>query len=113
MASQTFKSLLSSWQEHNRQCDELTDTQVRLSKHDLVKLEALAETFHLDTQTVIASLLHQAIFEIEEKMPYVQGSKVIRIEEGEEIFEDIGPTPRYLAAQKDISRKHNGNGEPE
>ena len=33
-------------------------------------------------------------------MPYIQGSKVIRIEDGEEIYEDAGPMPRYLAAQK-------------
>ena len=35
-------------------------------------------------------------------MPYVQGDKVIRLEEGDEVYEDIGPLPRYLDAQKKV-----------
>jgi len=51
---------------------------------------------------VVATLIHEALNELEAKMPYVQGNKVIRIEDGEEIYEDAGPMPRYMAEQRKL-----------
>jgi hypothetical protein len=37
-------------------------------------------------------------------MPYVKGSEVIRVEEGEEIYADAGKTPAFVKAEQAISR---------
>ena len=37
-------------------------------------------------------------------MPYVKGSEVIRIEEGEEIYADAGKTPAFIEAEQAISK---------
>lgn len=102
MNSHSFKSLLAQWQSQTTFSQQRVSCQVEIPQHDLQKLEALAETFQLERNEVVASLLHLAILEIEEKMPYIPGSKVIRVEEGEEIYEDQGPMPRYLAAQQKL-----------
>ena len=44
-----------------------------------------------------AELLHTVLLEVEEKMPYKPGTKIIRMEEGDPVYEDIGPMPRYIA----------------
>ena len=41
-------------------------------------------------------------------MPYVKGSEVIRVEEGEEIFADAGKTPAYVEAEQAISKTLRG-----
>jgi len=105
MNSHSFKTLLDRWQLHRQAQQEHSECQVRLPTTDLIKLEALAETFQLERDQILASLLHQAIIEVEEKMPYIPGPNVIRVEEGEEIYEDIGPMPQYLAAQKKAQRE--------
>ena len=70
-----------------------------LNEEDLIKVEALAELYKLPKEELVATLLHTVLLEIEQKMPYKAGTKVIRIEEGDPIYEDIGPMPRYLAIQ--------------
>ena len=47
--------------------------------------------------------MHQALNTLEEQMPYIAGDKVIRVEEGEEVYEDVGPMPRYLAAKRSLA----------
>ena len=37
-------------------------------------------------------------------MPYVKGSEVIRIEEGEEIYADAGKTPAFVKAEQAFFR---------
>jgi len=103
MNSQSFKALLAQWQRQTTFNQKRTSCQIDIPQHDLQKLEALAETFQLERNEVVTSLLHLAILEVEEKMPYIPGSKVIRVEEGEEIYEDLGPMPRYLAAQQKLT----------
>ncbi|MGE8454393.1 MAG: pilin assembly protein, partial [Pseudomonadales bacterium] len=48
-------------------------------------------------------LVAAALEELEASFPYVQGRQVIATdEEGDPLFEDIGPTPRFLS----LSRRH-------
>ncbi len=37
-------------------------------------------------------------------MPYVPGTTVIRVEDGDEVYEDVGPLPRYLNTQKQLRK---------
>ena len=59
----------------------------------------------VNLQEVIKELLVSglALEGIETSLPYQKGTKVIATDEqGDPIYEDIGPTPRFLA----LSRKH-------
>ena len=71
-----------------------------IDQEDIVRLEALAEVYGLSVNEVGAALLGNVLKEVEAKLPYVPGTNVIRVEDDEPIYEDIGPTPRYLEAKK-------------
>jgi hypothetical protein len=49
--------------------------------------------------------------ELESAMPYVRGKKVVTTDElGDPIYEDVGPTPRYLSlTEKHMSALRNRN----
>jgi hypothetical protein len=52
---------------------------------------------------IITDLLSVALDMVEIAFPYEQGARVITEDElGDPIYEDVGPTPRFLA----ISKKH-------
>nr|WP_067298618.1 hypothetical protein [Marinobacterium profundum] len=85
----------------------LTDLNVTLAREDLVRIEAMASAFGLTREEVCTSLLHTILMEVEEKMPYRPGSKIIRMEDGDPIYEDIGPMPRYLDAKRKIEKAHD------
>ena len=102
MGNESLSKLLDEWEGRARKINGRTDETISIYKCDSVKLEALARMYKLPKEDVVATLLHEALNELEAKMPYVPGSKVIRIEDGEEIYEDAGPMPRYLAEQKKL-----------
>jgi len=103
MASSAFNNLLQSWEKHSREANGKVSLEMQVYKSDAIKIEALAKMYQLSADEVLCSLLHQAINEVESHMPYVPGQKVIRVEEGEEIYEDIGPMPAYLAEQRKLA----------
>ena len=102
MGKQSLSKLLDQWENRARQVNSRQQETLSIYKGDAVKLEALAHMYKLSKDDVVATLLHEALNELEAKMPYVQGNKVIRIEDGEEVYEDTGPMPRYLAEQEKL-----------
>lgn len=108
MSLSSFNALLESWDKHAEQQQGKVRQEISLFAEDRIKLKALAEVYQLPLDDVVASLIHLALFEIEEKMPYVAGSRVIRIEEGANIYEDVGPMAKYLEAQKRIKGSEPG-----
>ncbi|MHB1676486.1 MAG: type 1 pili tip component [Sulfuriferula sp.] len=84
--------------------DHLTakEYRIRLPLHDAAKIAALKDMYPLrSTAEIIAELLTAALNELERAMPYVQGNKVIaRDEQGDAIFEDVGPTSRFNILSK-------------
>ena len=55
------------------------------------------------TQAIIEDLIGAALGELESSFPYVPGDKVVATDElGDPLYEDVGPTPKYLA----LSKKH-------
>ncbi|WP_415888892.1 hypothetical protein ACMXYV_12955 [Neptuniibacter sp. SY11_33] len=102
MGNESLSKLLDEWEGRARKVNGRKQEQLSIYKSDSVKLEALASMYKLSKDDVVATLIHEALNELEAKMPYIQGSKVIRIEDGEEIYEDAGPMPRYLAEQKKV-----------
>ncbi|MBQ0713128.1 MAG: type 1 pili tip component [Porticoccus sp.] len=102
---QGFSQLLGSWEKRSTDNADLIATTIAIHEPDQIKLQALAELYQLPEGEITGHLLRHALKALETEMPYIPGSKVIRIEEGDEIYEDIGPLPRYLEAQKQLRNK--------
>jgi hypothetical protein len=78
--------------------------RVRLTVHDAARIGALAEMYPgRSVEDIITDLLAAALADLEGSLPYVQGPRIIAEDErGDPIYEDIGPTPRYV----ELTRKH-------
>ncbi|CAA0078516.1 Uncharacterised protein [BD1-7 clade bacterium] len=100
MSNAHITNLLAGWE--NQLADKCIEhlTEVPIAKGDSVKIDALAETYHLSRQQIIAHLLHSALLQVEESIPYVEGNKIIRVEEGDPLYEDVGKMPNYLAIKR-------------
>ena len=100
----SFRSLLDNWQQKKPPVLTATEVPVRLTVDDAARLQALADLFPGQTrESIITDLLAVALRELEAAMPYVRGSKVISTDEqGDPIYEDAGPTPRF----NELTRKY-------
>lgn len=98
------QQLLRLWEDTAN--GELTSEHyvVRLPKEDAARLRALAELYpRRSIEELITDLLSASLEEVESSLPYVRGNKVVGVDElGDPLYEDIGPTPRYLT----LTRKH-------
>ena len=99
-----IKELLKKWEETSGMRMTAHEYGVRLPVHDAARVEALAEMYPRKSETeIITELLSVALDAVEASFPYVQGHKVIAEDElGDPVYEDIGPTPRFLA----LTKKH-------
>ncbi|TQV84101.1 pilin assembly protein [Exilibacterium tricleocarpae] len=91
---------------------QLTETvyTLRLPVEDAAKLEALSEMYpKRSREHLLTDLLSAALDDLEKSLPYIKGSRVIAEDElGDPMFEDIGPTPRFLTlAKKHLQRLQN------
>lgn len=108
------RDLLSVWDETAG--GELTVEQfaVHLPVEDAARLRALAEMYPRRTlEEITTDLLSAALNEVEASLPYVRGSAVIATdEEGDPIYEDVGPTPRFLTLTRKYLERYrpSGNG---
>jgi hypothetical protein len=100
----SFKKLLDSWRESAAAPRTATEYAVRLPVDDAAQLQALVEMFPGRTpEQLITDLLGVALQGIAAAMPYVAGQKVISTDEqGDPVYEDIGPTPRFM----DLARRN-------
>lgn len=100
----SFKELLESWRAGAAAPRTAKAYAVRLPLDDAARLGALAEMFPGRTsEQLITELLGAALKEVAAAMPYVAGRKVISTDEqGDPVFEDVGPTPRFM----ELTRKH-------
>ncbi|MGX5793371.1 hypothetical protein ACWHY4_06225 [Pseudomonas sp. E2-15] len=99
----SFAELLKNWERHSTEAANRTEISITLSTHDWVKIQAFAQAYGLDEGAVTEGLLHTAIKEAEQAIPYVKGTKVIRVEEGEEVYADAGKTPAYIEAEQKLA----------
>jgi hypothetical protein len=104
MSNVSFKELLESWREHAAAPRTAGTWAVRLPLHDAARLAALADMFPgRSPEQLITELLGKALKELVAAMPYVAGKQVISTDEqGDPLYEDIGPTPRFMA----LARRH-------
>jgi hypothetical protein len=100
----TFRTLLDNWQQKGQPLLAVDEYRVQLPVDDAARIQALAEMYPgRSREEIITDLLGVALKELEAAMPYVRGSKVIsRDEQGDPVYEDAGPTPRF----NELVRRH-------
>lgn len=99
-----FKTMLNNWESKSQEASERVEFTLTMDKHDLVKIKAFAEAYGLEEATITEGLIHSAIKETEQAMPYVKGLDVIRVEDGDEVYADAGKTPAYIEAEQRLSK---------
>jgi hypothetical protein len=99
-----FKELLESWRTSAAAPRSARSWSVHLPVEDAARLEALAELFPGRTpEQLVTELLAVALREVAAAMPYVAGERVISTDEqGDPVYEDVGPTPRFM----ELTRRH-------
>lgn len=107
------RELLSLWEETSSGALTTDCYEVRLPIKDAARLNALTELFpRRNIEELITDLLSASLDEMESVMPYRQGSKIVATDEqGDPLYEDVGPTPRYLSlTEKHLNRyRHQEN----
>lgn len=105
------KELLEKWEKNGGTKLTAKEYCVRLPLHDAARVAALADMYPLKTEgDIITELLSMALDAVQASLPYRQGDKVIAEDEmGDPIYEDVGPTPRFLA----LSKQHTARLEAE
>lgn len=105
-----LKQLVEHWENHAQ--GHVTDEtyEVHLSIEDAAKLDALVEMYpKRSKEQLIRELLSAAFCQLEASFPYIQGSTVVATDEmGDAIYEDVGPTPRYLALTRKFLAERTG-----
>ena len=106
-----LKQLVECWENHANGHLTKETYQVRLAVEDVAKLEALAEMYpKRSKEQIISELLSASLGQLEASFPYIQGTKVVATDElGDAIYEDVGPTPRYLSLAKKYLAQHKAN----
>jgi hypothetical protein len=109
----SFKSLLESWRESAAAPRTAKSYAVRLPVDDAARLAALADMFPGRTpEQIITELLAVALRELATAMPYVAGKRVIsNDEQGDPLYEDVGPTPRFMALAREHGRRLEAAGQ--
>ena len=100
----SFKELLESWRTGAAAPRTVRTYAVRLPLDDAARLGALADMFPGRTpEQLITELLGVALKDLAAVMPYVPGTRVISSDEqGDPVYEDTGPTPRFM----ELTRQH-------
>lgn len=94
--------ILERWARESHQQAQQCITELALSPLTVAQLRALEEMYPGHSLGYIADdLLHTALVELEKALPYQAGKHVLREDEfGDPIYEDVGPTPRFLELVK-------------
>jgi hypothetical protein len=106
-----IRNLLNQWDKQAEHYQDLKEYTLRLPRYELAKIYALKEMYPGKEETeLLADLLVSALHALEEAFPYTPGDRIVAEDEnGDPIYEDIGPTPRFLA----LTRKYAAELEAE
>jgi len=99
-----IKALAECWEQQAKATLTADEYSFRLPLEDAAKINALTEMYPKRTKSeILGELLSAALDELETSFPYISGNKIIAKDEMDDpLFEDIGPTPKFI----DLSKKH-------
>ena len=96
MTDDYFSALLQKLERNATERAGQHRVTLPIHHEDLFRLQALCEVYAVSLDELGPALFQTLLQEIEARMPYRPGPRVIREEDGDPVYEDIGPTPRYL-----------------
>lgn len=99
-----IRDLVTHWDKHAKGRLTRDAYYVKLADSHHEELSRLAALYPMKSpQDLMRDLISAALDELETSFPYVEGDKVVAYDEdGFEIYEDVGMTPRFVA----LSQKH-------
>ena len=109
------QELLRLWEKTASGQLTLEEYRICLPIEDAAKLQALADIYPRRTITeIITDLISAALTEVESSLPYIRGDNIVaRDEMGDPLYEDVGPTPKYLSlTQKHLTEYMQTHKEP-
>jgi hypothetical protein len=97
-----IRELARHWEHNAKGRLSPTGHILHLDVESAARLAALAEMYpKRRAEELLGELLGAALEELEASFPYIKGQQVIATdEEGDPLYEDIGPTPRFLALSR-------------
>ena len=97
-----IRELAQHWEENAKGRLTKNAYAVHLDLEAAARLAAIAEMYpKRQPEELLAELIGAALEELEASFPYVQGQTVISTdEEGDPLYEDVGPTPRFLTLSR-------------
>ncbi len=97
-----IRDLPQHWEETAKGQLTKTEYAIHLDVEAAARLAALAEMYpKRHAEELLGELIGAALEELEASFPYVQGQQVIATdEEGDPLYEDVGPTPRFLTLSR-------------
>jgi len=108
MPNRSVEQLISKIKSRGDELSARETINLSINADDLVRIKALSELYKLPIEELSAYLMSEILQQIESKIPYIAGSNVIRVEDGEPIYEDIGDTPAYLELKRKIEMALKG-----
>ena len=110
-----IRELAKHWEENAK--GRLTRGQynINLDLESAARLAALSEMYpKRNVEELLAELVAASLEELEASLPYVKGNQVVAVDEqGDPLYEDIGPTPRFLALSRrylqDLSKERESS----
>jgi hypothetical protein len=105
--SMKIRELATHWEQSAKGRLTKTGYEIHLDVEAAARLAAIAEMYPKRTpEELLGELIGAAFEELEASFPYVKGPQVITTdEEGNPLYEDVGPTPRFL----ELSKRHLQN----
>lgn len=97
-----IRELAQQWEQTAKGRLTKTGYAVHLDVEAAARLAALAEMYpKRSPEELLGELIGAALEELEASFPYIKGSHVVATdEEGDPLYEDVGPTPRFLALSR-------------
>lgn len=109
-----IRELIGHWEQNASGQTTRETYAVHLDLESAARLNALAEMYpKRNVEMLLSELVAAALEELEAGLPYVKGSKVVAVDEqGDPLYEDIGPTPRFLALSRQYLQRLSAGQKP-
>lgn len=93
-----IRQLPKQWANTARLEPAVMAVSLELPLEHAARLMALKEMYPGRTrEQILLDLLGAALDDLEEALPYTQGEQIVAVDElGDPIYQDVGPTPRFL-----------------
>ncbi|WP_338479871.1 pilin assembly protein [Pseudomonas trivialis] len=108
-----IRDLAQHWEETATGRLTKTEYAIHLDVEAAARLSAIAEMYpKRQTEELLGELIGAALEELEASFPYVKGQHVVATdEEGDPLYEDVGPTPRFLELSRRFLHDLSADGD--